>query len=242
MGGLGQYLEEEGLATTQISLIREHTEKIKPPRALWVPFELGRPLGVPGDPAFQARVVEAALRLLERPSGPIIEDFPEEAPAVADHTGWACPLDLAPAKDGDAGWSAALRREMAALRPDYERYLARSGRTTVGGSGLSPEQAAAHVIAFVEGRSPSASRGDITAGHLLKLATDDLRAFYAEAALGRSGASTSARLADWFWGETAAGRLFLALQPLCAASEDPDLRALGQLTLVPRAQMHRLAE
>ena len=47
MGGLAIYFEEEGLATTQISLIRIHTERTRPPRALWVPYELGRPIGVP---------------------------------------------------------------------------------------------------------------------------------------------------------------------------------------------------
>ena len=40
MGGLGHYFESEGIASTQISLVRVHTENIKPPRALWVPFEL----------------------------------------------------------------------------------------------------------------------------------------------------------------------------------------------------------
>ena len=46
----------------QISLIRVHTETIKPPRALWVPIDLGRPLGTPNDSAFQKRVLVSALR------------------------------------------------------------------------------------------------------------------------------------------------------------------------------------
>ena len=76
MSALGHYLEERGLATAAISLIRPQTENTKPPRALWVPFELGRPFGPPSDPAFQRRVVLAALRLLEREDGPVlIEDF-----------------------------------------------------------------------------------------------------------------------------------------------------------------------
>ena len=70
------------MPTTQISLIREHTEKIKPPRALWVPFELGRPIGVPDDTAFQTRVVAAALELFDAPSGPVLMDYPEDAPPV----------------------------------------------------------------------------------------------------------------------------------------------------------------
>ena len=65
MSGLGHILENAGLSTVSISLVREHTERIVPPRALWVPFEFGRPLGVPGDADFQRRVLVAALKLLE---------------------------------------------------------------------------------------------------------------------------------------------------------------------------------
>ena len=68
MGALAHYLEAEGVPTTQVSLIREHTETINPPRALWVPFELGRPLGAPEDPGLQRRVLMAALNLLEAQS------------------------------------------------------------------------------------------------------------------------------------------------------------------------------
>jgi hypothetical protein len=63
VSALGHYLEEEGIPTVTISLIRTQTENTKPPRALWVPFELGRPLGPPSDPAFQKGVILAALRL-----------------------------------------------------------------------------------------------------------------------------------------------------------------------------------
>lgn len=77
MGGLGHYLEDEGIPTTQISLIREHTAAMRPPRALWVPFDLGRPLGVPGDAALQRRVILAALGLLEAERGPVLRDFQE---------------------------------------------------------------------------------------------------------------------------------------------------------------------
>ncbi len=42
MSGLAHYFEDKGLATVIISLVRKHTILIRPPRALWVPFELGR--------------------------------------------------------------------------------------------------------------------------------------------------------------------------------------------------------
>jgi len=77
VGGLAHYLEDEGIPTTQISLIREHTLQISPPRALWVPFELGNPLGAPGEPELQTRVLRAVLGLLERETGPVLEDWEE---------------------------------------------------------------------------------------------------------------------------------------------------------------------
>ena len=99
------------MATTQISLIRIHTEKTNPPRALWVSFELGRPIGVPNDPAFQNRVLKAALGLLDRASGPILVDYPEDVPegaeAMGDEemTGMVCPIDLPRLPDANAPMS-----------------------------------------------------------------------------------------------------------------------------------------
>ena len=109
MGGLGHYFESDGLATTQVSLVREHTVKMKPPRALWVPFEHGRPLGAPNDPAFQRRVVLVVLGLLASRdgSGPLLVDFPDDAPAAVsdddESSGWVCPINLAPPINDDGG-------------------------------------------------------------------------------------------------------------------------------------------
>jgi hypothetical protein len=81
VSALGHYIEEEGIATVAISLIRPQSENTRPPRALWVPFELGRPFGPPSDAAFQKRVILAALRMLEAGGGPVLlEDFPEDDP------------------------------------------------------------------------------------------------------------------------------------------------------------------
>jgi hypothetical protein len=92
VSALGHYLAEEGIATVAISLIRPQTEKTRPPRALWVPFQLGRPFGPPGEPAFQRRVVLAALQLLERTAGPvIIEDFPDDDPRDKADPSWRPP-------------------------------------------------------------------------------------------------------------------------------------------------------
>lgn len=96
MGALGHFIEREGIPAAQISLIREQTAAIRPPRALWVPFMLGRPFGAPNAPDFQRKVLRALLALFDRPSGPVLEDFPEDAPVDAvGETTFACPVSFA---------------------------------------------------------------------------------------------------------------------------------------------------
>jgi len=60
-------LERQGIATVAIQLLRFVTERVRPPRALFVPFRHGYPLDTPGDPPRQHAVIEAAVRLLEDP-------------------------------------------------------------------------------------------------------------------------------------------------------------------------------
>ena len=77
MCGLAHYVEEGGIPTVIISLVKKHTEVMKPPRALHVPFELGRPFGDANKPNFQRKVLLTALKLLERNDGPVLETFNE---------------------------------------------------------------------------------------------------------------------------------------------------------------------
>jgi hypothetical protein len=77
VGLVAAELERQGIATVAIQLLREVAERVRPPRALYVPFPHGYPLGLPGDEAGQRRVIEAALRLLEDASlvPPVLVDF-----------------------------------------------------------------------------------------------------------------------------------------------------------------------
>jgi hypothetical protein len=45
-------LETRGIATVAIASVLPQVEKTRPPRALMVPFMLGRPFGEPNDMAF----------------------------------------------------------------------------------------------------------------------------------------------------------------------------------------------
>ncbi|HEY2870895.1 MAG TPA: hypothetical protein VGJ56_03195 [Reyranella sp.] len=206
--------------------MREHTEIVRPPRALWVTFELGRPLGIPDDPPFQRRVAKAALDLLARTDGPILADYPEDVPEVTDFSGWACPINLAPSQVD------SLAAEIDRLATWYDQSVARQSRTTVGVSGLDMPAAGALVT--------RALNGDLPEAQPLKEAIDDLRAYYLEAASAFPDPGTVTTRKKWFWDETQLARALLALQPKLAASDDPQHKILGHLTLIPATERHRL--
>jgi hypothetical protein len=58
-------LERRGISTVAIVLLREVAERVRPPRALAVPFKHGLPLDAPHDAARQHAVIAAALAMLE---------------------------------------------------------------------------------------------------------------------------------------------------------------------------------
>jgi len=79
VGLVAAELERQGISTVAIQLLREVAARVRPPRALWVPFPHGYPLAAPDDPARQRAVIEAALRLLEEPAPtpPVLRDYDE---------------------------------------------------------------------------------------------------------------------------------------------------------------------
>jgi len=245
VGAIGHFLEENGVPTASISLVRPHTEKIKPPRALWVPFQLGRPLGAPGDPAFQRRVLTALLELLESPGpAPVLEDFPDDEPESDEITVLACPVNFgktAAAEDDCDAMLTALRREVTALRPWYETAVATRGRTTVGASGLAIEKLADFIYAYACGEEPADPGTGVPSAYVLKNAVEDLKAYYVEgitAQPGQGGASSRV-LQDWFWDDTVAGEVLLKLKKVIEQSDDRLLSMMGTFFMVPGDVMRR---
>jgi hypothetical protein len=242
VGALSHYLEQEGISTAGISLIRPHTEKIRPPRALWVPFELGRPLGVPGDGAFQTQVLRALLGTLDATSGPVLRDYLEDAPgssASDESNGWSCPVsfDRPPAEET---LGVLIYREIQQLRPWYDLAFERRGRTTFGEAGLTIERVADFLLAWATGSRPESPHARLSPPQLLKLGAEELKVFYLEAVAAQPGAISGRRAADWFWSETAAARLLVALRDVCIKAEEPDIRWMGHNLMVPRDQWSRL--
>jgi D-proline reductase (dithiol) PrdB len=70
-----QIIEESGIPTASITLLEDVTRKIRPPRALSVPFPLGFPLGEADNAALQLDILRQVLVLLERTDVPVLERF-----------------------------------------------------------------------------------------------------------------------------------------------------------------------
>lgn len=229
-------LEERGLATVAIGLVRAHIEKTQGPRGLFVPFPLGRPLGEPGDAAFQRRVLLAALVLLERSDGPVIlEDFTDDAPSQHGRHGWAPPFTL-PLRGNPRTpdeWAAALAAEITLVRPWQERAHRRFGRTTVGLAAQPPEAWPAYAAAFLAGRLPDPPPSLPSPAIALRFLADDLKALYTEAAQAEGPAPSPDQVHAWLFRETLAGRLLVALRGVALASENSAFKAAGGRFLVP---------
>jgi hypothetical protein len=80
VGLVAAELERQGISTVTVQLLRYVAEKMRPPRALAVPFRHGYPLGKPDDSGHQHGVIEAALKMLEDKSlqPPAIVDYEPE--------------------------------------------------------------------------------------------------------------------------------------------------------------------
>ena len=216
MCAIAHFLEEEGIATTLIALIRLHAEKARPPRALWVPFQLGRPVGAPLQISFQQKVIRAALGLLEKDATlPLLADFPEDEPGSADVDGWRSPIEL---------HTESLEDELALMQPWYQKSHQQTGRTTVGVSGLGIETVARYLLAIdTETPLPKPSK-DLAEVQCLRYVVDDLKAYYLEAITAAGDPPSGWQLANWFWTQTLAGQLVRELQQNSSDHPDPQRR------------------
>lgn len=221
---------------------------MRPTRALWVPFPLGRPLGAPGQRAFQLDVLWALLQLLETATGPTIVDFPRDSPGADDDGVWACPVALPAAEPpGDRErFHAALLREAALLRPWYDEARRQRGRTSVGVSGFDADdlEAMTDLLArFGFGEpAPAADKAVFQLPELVKYVADDLKALYTEATAAQPGHSaTPDELSRWIFQETLLGEAIRRVADRLRASSDRQARDLVHFllpTVVKQGRRH----
>ena len=70
VGLIQSIIEKAGIPTVSVSVLREVTERVAPPRVLFAEFPLGYPLGAALDAELQTRVILAMLALLKEQAPP----------------------------------------------------------------------------------------------------------------------------------------------------------------------------
>ena len=146
-------------------------------------------------------MIAAALDLLNRASGPVLEDFPLDAPSVDVDSSPACPVSF-PKKvvDSDA-WGNQLLAEMALLKPWHDLgRRRRGGRTSFGLSGTSIDEIAVRLGELLD-------NGKLPVNDLkwFKRAIEDAKVFYTESLMAQPGDYAADQIQNIFWRETRLG-------------------------------------
>jgi D-proline reductase (dithiol) PrdB len=64
VGLIQREIEKAGIPTIGISIVREYSEKVRPPRTVFLKWPFGHPLGEPGNVQQQRAVLFEALKAL----------------------------------------------------------------------------------------------------------------------------------------------------------------------------------
>ncbi|MEC9000662.1 MAG: hypothetical protein VYC56_10360 [Actinomycetota bacterium] len=212
MSTLAHVFEAEGMATVALGSIRKQIESTAPPRGLWCDFPLGRPLGKPGDPDFQHRVLEAAFALLASPK-PTVVEFGEAIHDSSDEV-LVCPNP--PRHDPD---SHPAVDEARGLRPAYDRGVAMSDGRFGAGRVVGADDIPSALEAFIrvtEG-TPWTEAG--IPGLPMRV-SHDIRSYYETAALAMVDHAPAAWASTrWFLDQTEAGKVMMAARQ---AMQDQD--------------------
>ena len=76
VGLIQSTIERAGIPTASVTLLREVTERVAPPRTLFVDLPFGYPLGAPNNALLQTTILMALLALLKERVPPAVRwDF-----------------------------------------------------------------------------------------------------------------------------------------------------------------------
>jgi D-proline reductase (dithiol) PrdB len=72
VGLIQSIIEKAGIPTSSVTLLREVTERVAPPRTLFVDRPFGYPLGAPNNASLQTVIIMALLTLLKERVPPAV--------------------------------------------------------------------------------------------------------------------------------------------------------------------------
>lgn len=155
-------------------------------------------------------------------------------PGWRDTPGWQMPprVDRTDPPETPDAWASAFGAELSALMPLWRTAQARFGRTTVGLSFQAPAAWPGFATRFLAGELPSVPELD-TPALALRMLCDDIKALYGEAAQAEGPAPSAHQIDTWFWRQTVAGRLLIALRAVAMTSENNALKTVGARFFVP---------
>ncbi|MFT7650029.1 MAG: hypothetical protein ACI8Y4_004794 [Candidatus Poriferisodalaceae bacterium] len=209
MSTLAHVFEEAGIATIALGSIKNQIVGTAPPRGLWCDFPLGRPLGKPGDPEFQHRVLAHAFELLQA-TGPVYEEFEE---AISDDGTEVMACTLPPRHDPDA--HPAID-EARGLRPAYDRAVEKFGNRIGAGRVVDVDQITDALAAFIKIAEGTDWKEAGVPGIPARV-SQDIRGYYETAALGLADHAPSAWAGTrWFLDETEGGKAVMAARTAMA--------------------------
>ncbi len=78
-------MERQGITTASITMLPDITRRVRPPRALAVPYPLGYPFGRPNETGTQRAILRAVLALCERTDVPVLAEVPASTDASANN-------------------------------------------------------------------------------------------------------------------------------------------------------------
>ncbi|MEM7256528.1 MAG: hypothetical protein AAF404_03975 [Pseudomonadota bacterium] len=224
MSVIAHWIENLGISTVVIGLIKEHMAKIQPPRALWVPFELGRPMGPPNHAAFQQQVLLSALDTVATPGDrAVLKDFTHDDPRGIDNPDWQPPL---------IDTCQRVQDEVNALQSYYNNAVSRMSRTSVGVSQISITECATLLDEYSRSAPSRSLRDGVSPILMARYAIDDLKSFYIEAALA-DAAPSSTQVYHWFWLQTHLGNTLRQLRLQWMNANSSKLKNLGEKFIVP---------
>jgi hypothetical protein len=211
---LANVFEAAGMATVALGSIRKQIESGAPPRGLWCDFPLGRPLGKPGDPEFQHRVLAAAFTLFDSPE-PVLAEFEEAVPDDSDEL-LACPLP--PPHDPDAHPAVD---EARGLRAAYDRGVEMSDSRFGAGRIVAADDIPGAIEAFIRVAEGAPWKEAGIPGLPMRV-SQDIRGYYETAALAMVDHAPAAWASTrWFYDETETGKVMTAARHAMQEQDAP---------------------
>ncbi len=234
MSVLAHVFERAGLATTLVALVYDHALGQKPPRAVWVPYWYGRTFGAPNQPDLQMRVLRAALDLLDRPSGPVLETYEEEPPPTADPDAWSPSWDIEPVDEAisDAELALRFRHDLSVLAPLHAEATRAHGWSTFGLAGLSFQELEEIFVSYLL-KGPTDNIPKRERAFVIKHGSQDLTDAFSQTAAYLGGDAPFA-IRRWYWTRSSFGLVMRRIGE--ALHDDPDAktRVAADGLFVPR--------